>query len=184
MDKNNDAFEQSIHVQPLTNRPFYAVNNNAERILDSVATSCLVFGWILGAIYIITGIVAAIEYEVGGGLVAAGIVLGVAQIALGYLAWATLKVIVNISNNLYNINAGLNRHTNHKMDIDADKVISESPFTVGQLVIVKADESQFRINAIEVINGEVSYFSEKLNRYFIESEIEDFDKYWEAKKKN
>lgn len=55
-------------------------------------------------------------------------------------------------------------------------------FSIGQLVIVKQDEAQFRISSIEEVEGSVRYFSGKLNKSFLEEEIEDFDIYWKKKK--
>ena len=63
--------------------------------------------------------------------------------------------------------------------------VSESDgnkYSVKQLVIIKDNEDQFRID--DVLKGEdgsFSYFSSKFNKYFTEDEIEDFNEYWVAK---
>ncbi len=57
-----------------------------------------------------------------------------------------------------------------------------SQFKVGDLMIVKANENQFRISSISEENGIKYYFSEKYNKKFPEHEIELFDAYWEKKK--
>ena len=56
-------------------------------------------------------------------------------------------------------------------------------FSAGQLVIVKSNEGQFRIDSVVQKGEEFVYYSEKFNRDFSADEIEDFDKYWEAKKR-
>ena len=53
----------------------------------------------------------------------------------------------------------------------------KSHFSVGQLVIVKATEEQFRITSID----DNRYYSEKFDKTFTEDEIEDFDVYWACK---
>lgn len=55
-------------------------------------------------------------------------------------------------------------------------------FNVGQLVIVKTSEDQFRVSSIENVNGVNYYFSEKFKKSFPEFELEDFDIYWGKKK--
>lgn len=88
----------------------FEVNPNAEKILNSIATAFIVVSWIIGIILIIVGIIVASEgssFEMPAAI--AGIVFGVIQILIGYIAWASLKVVVNISRNLYNINSNLSK---------------------------------------------------------------------------
>lgn len=54
-------------------------------------------------------------------------------------------------------------------------------FEVGQLVIIKSNEDQFRIDSIIENDGESLYVSEKFHKDFYADEIEDFDEYWKAK---
>lgn len=72
-----------------------------------------------------------------------------------------------------------------KAQEEEEKDAAVTKFKVGQLVIVKEDESQFKVS--EVMRGEdgvVLYFSDKFDRYFGEDEIEDFAEHWEKNKKN
>ena len=55
-------------------------------------------------------------------------------------------------------------------------------FSVGQHVVVKDDESQFTIDDVmDNANGGTLYYSEKLNRYFTEDELEDYREYSDRK---
>lgn len=88
----------------------YEVNPNAERVANGVAGFILVFSIIVGTICIILGIVLASDYmpQAGIPLVGAGVIL----ILLGIVAWASIKLFVNISRSLYNINDSIQRlHT-------------------------------------------------------------------------
>ena len=59
---------------------------------------------------------------------------------------------------------------------------SSSKFEVGQRVIVKKDESQFKIADItQNDDGDFLYYSQSHNRHFMGNEIEDFKTYWNNK---
>lgn len=60
---------------------------------------------------------------------------------------------------------------------------SSPKFEVSQRVIVKEDESQFKIANIQKNEEDrFIYYSDWHNRYFAEDEIEDFKVYWSSKK--
>ena len=63
------------------------------------------------------------------------------------------------------------------MDDSAIQEESKPHFSVGQLVIGKATEEQFRITSIDD-NG---YYSEKYYKIFTDEEIGDFNVYWAGK---
>ena len=67
---------------------------------------------------------------------------------------------------------------------EQEVVSSSTPkFEVSQLVIIKEDESQFRITKIhQSEEGGFLYYSDKYNKSFKEDEIEDFKVYWNNKK--
>jgi hypothetical protein len=67
---------------------------------------------------------------------------------------------------------------------DNTVVNEDTRFSVNQLVVVKQDESQFRVSYISKEKGEVKYFSSKHHKASNEDEIEDFEKYWESKKRS
>ncbi len=81
----------------------YSVNPNAENVLNGVAATILVIGWIFGIVGIIAGIAAAIDqgewFYALAGFLGGGLIL-----LTFYIVWAELKVIINISRSLYNIN--------------------------------------------------------------------------------
>ena len=87
----------------------YHVNHAAESILDLVAKIYLIFGWVLGICALAIGIVLEVEFafdlEAIGVLL--GLLVGAIIVCFHYLVWACLKVILNISNNLFNINSKL-----------------------------------------------------------------------------
>ena len=170
----------------------YSVNPNAENILNAVATIGLAIGWVLAIISIIVGIAVASQEEIVGyalvGILAGGVILLIA-----YITWAQLKVIVNISRSLYNINDAIISQavapvTGAVANTEGEPAKeqaeqAEGRFEVGQLVIIKSSEMQFRISEIKKENGITMYYSEKFNNWFTEEKIEDFDKYWAEKDK-
>ena len=87
----------------------YHVNHAAESILDLVAKIYLIFGWVLGICALAIGIVLEVEFafhlEAIGVLL--GFLVGAIIVCFHYVVWACLKVILNISNNLFNINSKL-----------------------------------------------------------------------------
>lgn len=158
----------------------HEVNPAAETISSTVAAIVLIISLLLAFGLVIGGIFSLRDSEIGGILIASGIVVGVA----GVIMWASLKVIVNISRSLYNINELL--FAKGSKDIIGQTTPEATPvntkFSVGQLVLAKEDESQFRVATIKVQDGENVYYSDKHDRFFKESEIEDFNSYWNTKK--
>ena len=162
----------------------YYVDPNAENACNVVAIVFLIVSIICALVCLLAGLASdAIIY---------GFLGAVIFVIIGIVSWASLKVVVNISRSLYNINdalrAGLepngastvSGNNNSNNPGVADSAIQEEPkshFSVGQLVIVKANETQFRITSIDD-NG---YYSEKFDKTFTEDEIEDFDIYWACK---
>lgn len=78
-----------------------SVKNGAEKTLGVFNSIGIVFGIIMAAICILVGIFADFDYSV------LFIVYGVIIIIPFILSWATLKVFLNISNNLHQINSKL-----------------------------------------------------------------------------
>jgi len=173
---------------------YYEVNPAAESVSSAVAKVVLVVCIIAALILLIVGFIGL---EDGGGWVIIGVSIMCA--IAGVVSWAFLKMIVNISRSLYNINRALRGDEavlkpsipeKDESESDIQPVIdnistSNTKFSIGQLVIVKYDESQFRISDIDDRGGILKprYYSKKLERYFLEDEIEDFEVYW-AKKNN
>lgn len=86
----------------------YSVNPNAERVANGVAGFILAFSIIVGVFCLIFGIGTAIEYDElpeGIPFIGAGLII----ILIGIIAWASIKLFVNISRNLYNINDSIKR---------------------------------------------------------------------------
>ncbi len=100
------------------------------------------------------------------------IVFGVLSIVLFFKLWQMCNDVKKIT---YFIESRTKQPTEHPLDV---KEATEETFHVGQLVVVKADESQFRIDEID----SDGYYSKKLNRHFSGDEIEDFEAYWNNKK--
>lgn len=85
----------------------FPVDPKAETVLNVFAVVLLVIGIIGGFFCLIAGLVQLSDPYFGGvgwGLVLTGIFIAL----IGLLQWAALKVLVNISRNLYNINASIN----------------------------------------------------------------------------
>lgn len=67
--------------------------------------------------------------------------------------------------------------------VETPEPVEGGKFGIGQLVIVKEDERQFRITqAARKKDGTMAYYSDRLNKYFDESELEDFNAYWAARR--
>ena len=71
----------------------YFVNPNAENVLNGVAATILVIGWIFAIAGVVVGIAAAVEQ--GAWLYAlAGVLGGGIILLMFYIIWAELKVII------------------------------------------------------------------------------------------
>lgn len=85
---------------------YYSVNPKAESLLNACLTILLVLGWIVAVAAVAVAVFFAIEEELYI-LIGAG-VLGAALILFSfYCTWATYKLFINISRNLFNINEQL-----------------------------------------------------------------------------
>ena len=89
----------------------YSVNPKAEGILDGIATTVLIIGWVIAIIGAIVGIALAIEDEVAV-YALLGVLGGALVLLIFYVIWARLKVLINMSRNLFNIHEELQ---NNKM---------------------------------------------------------------------
>lgn len=93
----------------------FPVKHGAEAVMSAVASIILVFSWLGGLILFFLGIIGLIYADDASGvgrwssgvLGVRMIILGIVLVVVGYLQWASLKVIVNISHNLYRISAKL-----------------------------------------------------------------------------
>lgn len=173
----------------------YEVNPVAESILDKFLKTVLVICVIISVISVFVAIVAATVENQGSFLWL--IPIAILFVIMAGVFWAIGKVLINISRNLYNINDALRASGKQPVEKPvaakkAEKIVEAKSslekkegekFAVGQLVIVKADERQFRVTStFRKEDGTVSYYSDRLNKFFDESEIEDFDAYWAARK--
>ena len=104
----NDSTENNAYATPRVDDKTYATNHGAEDILERASTVFRTIFTVIGIILIIAGFVFFVSG--GGGSIAVGIgalVGGICVLALGYVVWAAMIVVVNISNNLYNIRDSL-----------------------------------------------------------------------------
>ncbi len=169
----------------------YDVNPAAENAVNTVARVILVLGIIIGFVLFLGGLgyIGKNEPIIVCGMMLAAMIVVILAIVL----WAFLKVLVNISRNLYNINSNINNlqfiqtsllaQDDRPDSSDTPLAEQEKPkkFAVGQLVIIKDDQRQFRIGSVSIKDGKYFYWSEKLKKKFAEEEIEDFDEYWAEK---
>lgn len=166
----------------------YSVNPFAESVSSSVASIILAISIVVAIVVLVAGFAAGRENILLGIVGAAGIA------AVGLISWASMKMLVNISRSLYNINDALRENglipqqqtaAQNATSISASegtaKTDRKAEFSVGQLVIVLADESQFRIDEIKEDGGIFCYYSKKFDKVFAENELEDFEVYWKKK---
>ena len=85
----------------------YSVSPTAEGVVNTIAVIFLVLGIIVGIGGIAVGISQLADDETTTGLAALGI--GVGGFIIFFIEWAFLKVFVNISRSLYNINDALRK---------------------------------------------------------------------------
>ncbi len=114
----------------------FDVNPAAESVAASVAKAVLAISIVIGVILFIVGLTA------GYGLAC---LLGAAYLILiGVICWAVIRMFVNISRSLYNINEKLDQKQDkvkeETFDIDYD---GGGKFKEGQLVIVKDDWNDY-----------------------------------------
>lgn len=84
----------------------YSVNPKAESLLNFCLTIHLILGWIIALAAIGVSVYFAMDREeyiiIGAGVLGAIVIL-----FLFYIVWATYKLFINISRNLFNINENL-----------------------------------------------------------------------------
>lgn len=159
----------------------YKVNPTAEKIVNTIANVILVVGIIAGIILLWVGITLKREYnldayEIYGIIILITIIVIIASL----VQWAFLKVYINISRNLYNVNAILKSLFPETTLTNQNQT---KKFTIGQHVISKADQTSFRINSVNSRDGKYFYWSEKFQKEYSEEEIEAYDEYWAKKNK-
>jgi hypothetical protein len=115
------------------------------------------------------------------------IVFGILQIILFFKIWGMTNDVREIKEAfLYN------KHSNTECgykNVEPQRPTEEFqnnngdlyPFKIGELVIIKATEGQFRISNIKIEGDTVYYYSDKFQEGFKEQEIENFEKYWKDK---
>ena len=166
----------------------FKVNPQAESIAETVAVIFLAVSILAGLVYVVFGISQA-EYD--SSFAYLGIGLGLIFAVFGAVGWASIMLLVNMSRSLYNINDAL-RNPVPPIKIDKHDADHQSGtptntntgaiYQVGQLVIIKEDESQFRIDEVRFVDDEPVFYSKKYDCEYSADEIEDFDAYWKQKK--
>lgn len=111
------------------------------------------------------------------------IVFGILSIILFFKIWGMCNDVRKIRNHLL-ISSEADEKPSGVSNEEVAKGDGIEKFKVNQLVVVKQDESQFRVSSISHEGGKVRYYSSKHQKYFTENEIEEFEKYWEEKKKS
>lgn len=84
----------------------YSVNPRAESLLNACLNVLLVFGWIIAIAGLGVSIYYAVEMEEYY-FIAAGVFGAAVILFLFYCMWATYKLFINMSRNLFNINERL-----------------------------------------------------------------------------
>lgn len=90
--------------QKCHNTNYLATNKSAEKIVNIVATIYLILGILLVLIYCFAGLYQWAEYDRSGSYLFTTIVMTVIYIGGILFFWAMMKVFINISNNLFNLN--------------------------------------------------------------------------------
>lgn len=109
IDISDDEFEKLLQYEKINvPRPKESavvsktpVKNTAEQILNVYISVILAIGIVVAAILIVAGFVSG--YSVSW----TAVLYGVIVLILSFLSWASMKVIINISNNLHEIKAKL-----------------------------------------------------------------------------
>ena len=157
----------------------YRTNPLAESIGAAVAVIIFTFSVIAALILIVSGIFSiSFEERIGIAYIAAGL----AVLISGTISWAGLKIIVNISRNLFNINEALRSHPTPaspqtQSNPPATKAqeaqkTQKSKFNIGDVVTVKKDMHQIRIIDVVVSDDTTLYFGDSDTCYFFEDELE------------
>lgn len=110
-------------------------------------------------------------------------VFGVLSLILFFKIWRMCNNVRDIKEDLHDIKNSLKSKEISTKENAGLEPVEGGKFGIGQLVIVKEDERQFRITlAARKDDGTMAYYSDRLNKYFDENELEDFNTYWEERK--
>lgn len=96
----NPNYQSFLNSQPKQNT--FSVNPKAEAVTDTIAKIVLGIHLFLSVAILVVGIIQIVDFDefVGIILIATAILLAI----VGIILWAGLKIIVNMSRTLYNIN--------------------------------------------------------------------------------
>lgn len=100
-DNQQNAVTQRAQAEELPKQ--YPVNPLAENILDTLLKINLIFGWVLAIGGFIAVCIISISEEAYPAILL-GILGGAIILFITYVIWARVKVSINISRNLFNIN--------------------------------------------------------------------------------
>lgn len=150
----------------------YYVNPFAESVGSVLAILVFIFtilisiGLIGGGIYLAQDGEITAYYLIGGGAV---------LLVLGIISWAYLRIIVNISRSLYNINDAIRSQgipndlgfVPHKQDPS-----KKSKFSIGDIAVIKKDGRKIKILDIVYQDDTPLYYGDSDTCYFHEDELE------------
>lgn len=178
-------------------RTILNVNHSCSKKIDGWKLFYLIFGWLFLASGIITTIVGIVNANDILYPETTTLYVGISVVAMSLVFFfnsALLRGLETLVENAEYQKAIVESEykvTDFQVQVAEEKEDKEknapaaTKFKVGQSVIVKEDESQFKIS--EVMRGEdgfVLYFSEKFDRYFGEDELDDFTEYRRKNNKN
>lgn len=150
----------------------YYVNPLAESVGSVLATIVFIITMLVSFALIGFGVVQVQDGDFSGYYLMGG---GIVLLVVGVISWAFLRIIINISRSLYNINDAL-RSQNimtetvfvpHKQDPS-----KKSKFSIGDTVMLKKDRRQIKILDIVFQDDQPLYYGDSDTRYFFEDELE------------
>jgi uncharacterized membrane protein len=150
----------------------YYVNPLAESVGSVLATIVFIITMLVSFALIGFGVVQVQDGDSSGYYLMGG---GIVLLVVGVISWAFLRIIINISRSLYNINDAL-RSQNimtetvfvpHKQDPS-----KKSKFSIGDTVMLKKDRRQIKILDIVFQDDQPLYYGDSDTRYFFEDELE------------
>ncbi len=172
------------------------VDSSSSRKIGGWKTFYQIFAWLSLIGGIITAIIGFADGEsdvlnIGLILFATSLVLLFNTALLGGLGALVenaeyQKAIVEEERKIVDINTEIEEKSPAKLGGEEELQADDSAkhkFHVGQLMIVKENQTQFKVtDIVEGQGGITLYYSGKLDKYFKEEEIEDFAEYWNNKK--
>lgn len=157
----------------------YRTNPLAESIGSAVAVFIFTLSVIAALVLIVIGV---INMSIDGKMGIESIAIGLVVLISGAISWAALKIIVNISRNLFNINEALRLHPTlvspqaqpNPPAANARKAqgTQKSKFEIGDIVTVKKDKHQIKIIDVVVSDDNTLYYGDSDTCYFFEDELE------------